>query len=97
MLAKLPPSSVLVPPVPPLQRYKREVSVALEQGELAPGAKPGAKGGITFMYSSPPVERSPDYERIEALDVKVGCEASGLGPGGLGGWHGTAGLLRICV
>ena len=37
VLGKLPPASVLIPPTPPLQRFKREVSVMVEQSEVSRG------------------------------------------------------------
>ncbi|GLC35244.1 hypothetical protein PLESTB_000585900 [Pleodorina starrii] len=60
----------LIPPVPPLTRYKKDLVSKNEQAERDAG-RATARGGnkqnkVPFLASVPPVESSPDFTNISA-------------------------------
>ncbi|EFJ47368.1 hypothetical protein VOLCADRAFT_92175 [Volvox carteri f. nagariensis] len=58
----------LIPPVPPLVRYKKDVVTKNEQAERDAGrsSTKGGKNKVAFLASVPAVESSPDFTNISA-------------------------------
>ncbi|KAG2429494.1 hypothetical protein HXX76_010730 [Chlamydomonas incerta] len=76
---KLGPLQRLIPPVPPLTRYKKDVVVKQEAAEVdtsKPGSKSTNKKPV-FLYSVPGVEASSDFTNVHnALTVPVVAAAA---------------------